>query len=103
MEYSGNVLVVHLKGLNVEDAYELLRSRGAKISVEDFLNVYRITIGHPLALTLIARVLGRKSEVKVSSDFFDFLFNEVYAELSDEEKLMPKSSLFLTIPLNTLL
>ncbi len=81
-----NVMYFHLKGLSAEDAYQLLRYRGIKIRPEKFAEVYHITYGHPLMLLLFAETY-KEGEIRIHN-FLDFLFNEIYQKLKEDEKVM---------------
>ncbi|WP_297464444.1 NB-ARC domain-containing protein [Thermococcus sp.] len=80
------VTYLHLKGLEPEEAYQLVRLKGREFSPEEFAELYKLTLGHPLAINLVIesrgfREIGRES-------LFDFLFNEVYQQLGEGEKRM---------------
>ncbi len=84
---SENILYFHLKGLDLEDAYALLKAKGLHLDVSDFAEIYNLTKGHPLALTLFAGAYKDNRKIK-ADNVFDFLFNEVYQQLNSDEKLM---------------
>ncbi|WP_457753307.1 NB-ARC domain-containing protein [Thermococcus sp.] len=82
-----NILYFQLKGLSLKDAYTLLRAKGLHLDAYDFAEIYNLTKGHPLALTLFAEAYRENQKVR-TDNFFDFLFSEVYQQLSADEKLM---------------
>ncbi|WP_324734782.1 NB-ARC domain-containing protein [Thermococcus sp. SY098] len=82
-----NILYFHLRGLSLKDAYTLLRAKGLNLDISDFVEIYNLTKGHPLALTLFAGAYKENQKVR-TDNFFDFLFSEVYQQLSPDEKLM---------------
>lgn len=78
---------LHLRGLDLKSSYSLIKSRGVKIDLTDFVDIYQLTMGHPLALNLFAEAYIEKNEIRPEK-FFDFLFWEVYQALNGDEKLM---------------
>ena len=78
---------IRLKGLDLKSAYSLIKSRGVKIDLADFVDIYQLTMGHPLALNLFAEAYIEKNEIRPEK-FFDFLFWEVYQALNRDERLM---------------
>ncbi|MBO8175472.1 MAG: tetratricopeptide repeat protein [Thermococcus sp.] len=84
---SENILYFQLKGLSLKDAYTLLRAKGIYLDASDFVEVYSLTKGHPLALTLFAEAYKENQKIK-TENFFNFLFSEVYQHLTPDEKLM---------------
>ena len=82
-----NILYFQLKGLSLKDAYTLLRAKGIYLDASEFVEIYNLTKGHPLALTLFAETYKENQKIR-TDNFFDFLFSEVYQRLSDDEKLM---------------
>ncbi len=82
---SDNILYFHLKGLNLKDAYKLLKAKGTTFELSEFARIYHITKGHPLALNLFAEAYQKGRTIK-ADNFFDFLFNEVYHHLSSDER-----------------
>ena len=79
------VTYLQLRGLKPEEAYELARLKGKNIKPEEFAGLYELTLGHPLALNLLVESQIRE---KRQENLFDFLFGEVYKELSEDERLM---------------
>ncbi|AHF80947.1 NB-ARC domain-containing protein [Thermococcus paralvinellae] len=84
---SENILYFHLKGLGLKDAYTLLRAKGLNLDVSDFVEIYNLKKGHPLALTLFGEAYKENKRIK-ADNVFDFLFSEVYQQLNSDEKLM---------------
>lgn len=81
------VFYLKLDGLDVESSYELLTAKGGSVNIEDFAEVYRLTRGHPLALILFSQAYPGSVDA-AAENFFEFLLEEVYERLSDEEKLL---------------
>jgi len=89
-----NVLYLHLAGLSPEDAYSLIKAKGIDVSSKEFAEIYHITLGHPLALTLFSEAYGANKEFTRES-FFDFILSEVYGKLNEDERsLLQLMSLF---------
>jgi len=87
------VTYVNLKGLNPEEAYSLAREKEKSMTPEEFAKLYKLTFGHPLMLNLILE----SSEILATGKdtVFNFLFEEVYQMLNEEEKdLLSILSLF---------
>ncbi|EEB73925.2 tetratricopeptide repeat protein [Thermococcus sp. AM4] len=81
-----NLLYLHLRGLEPEDAYELLRSRGVEMEPDEFAKLYGVTRGHPLALNLYAEAGGgTRGDI---GNFFDAIFAEAYGSLTEDEREM---------------
>ncbi|WP_297093303.1 tetratricopeptide repeat protein [Thermococcus sp.] len=80
------VVYIHLKGLEPEEAYQLVRLKGKEIPPEEFAGIYELTLGHPLAINLVIESSGLQE--KGRENLFDFLFNEVYQRLGDDERRM---------------
>ncbi|WP_461866303.1 NB-ARC domain-containing protein [Thermococcus sp.] len=81
--YTEKMLVIHLKGLDSREAYELLKLKLPNLTPEEFTKIYHATFGHPLALLLAAEMPDFSGE-----NFFEYLFREVYEKLGENEKLM---------------
>ncbi|ASJ02678.1 ArsR family transcriptional regulator [Thermococcus profundus] len=76
-----------LDGLDVESSYRLLKTKRGNVDVRDFAEIYRLTRGHPLALTLFSQAYPGRVET-AAENFFEFLLEEVYSRLSDKEKFL---------------
>ncbi len=81
--YNEKMLVIHLKGLESRDAYELLKLKLPNLTLDEFTKIYHATFGHPLALLLASEMPDFHG-----GNFFEYLFREVYETLKEDEKLM---------------
>ncbi|ALM75899.1 tetratricopeptide repeat protein [Thermococcus barophilus] len=89
-----NALYLRLSGLSLEEAYSLVEAKGVNISLEEFVKVYQMTLGHPLALNLFSETYVERREFE-RENLFDFLVNEIYEKLkTDERFLLQFMSLF---------
>ncbi|SEV85303.1 tetratricopeptide repeat protein [Thermococcus thioreducens] len=82
-----NALYIRLSGLSLKEAYSLIKAKGINVSSEEFAEIYQVTFGHPLALTLFSEAYDVGKEFKRES-FFDFILSEVYEKLRENEKLL---------------
>ncbi len=80
------VTYIHLRGLKPKEAYQLARLKGKKITPGEFAELYGLTLGHPLTLNLLLETHGVQESDK--ERLFDFLFSEIYQQLSEGEKRM---------------
>ncbi len=80
------VTYLRLKGLEPREAYQLVQLKGKKISPEDFAGIYELTLGHPFAINLLLE--SPNVWDKGGDNFFDFLFNEIYQKLNEDERMM---------------
>ncbi len=83
ISYDDRVLVIHLKGLDSREAYELLKLKIPEITPEEFSYLYQMTFGHPLMLILVSENPRFSGE-----NLFEYFFREVYETLSEDEKLI---------------
>ncbi|NJE10610.1 tetratricopeptide repeat protein [Thermococcus sp. MAR1] len=82
-----NALYIRLSGLSLKEAYSLIKAKGINVSSEEFAEIYQVTFGHPLALTLFSEAYDVGKEFKRES-FFDFILSEVYEKLRENERLL---------------
>ena len=80
------VRYVHLKGLKPEEAYRLVELKGKSLEPKVFAELYGLTRGHPLAINLILE--SPEPGGAFEGPLFEFLFSEVYQNLSGDEKRM---------------
>ena len=80
------VTYIQLRGLSLDEVHRLVRLRGKDLSPREFAELYELTLGHPLAINLLLE--GGEFKRKGEGGLFDFLFNEVYQRLSEDERRM---------------
>lgn len=83
---AGKVLELALGGLSPQDSKALVEAKGLSLSPDEMAHLYSITLGHPLLLQLFAEVHRAGKKELYQSKATKYLWDELYATLTEPEK-----------------